>query len=64
MNEKNFFLLSEEIKSFIKPMGSCYASDKITVDGIKVKYMYRESPMEQGTIICQKELQMCKQPDR
>jgi len=48
MKEKEFLLSSEEIRQLIKPMGSCYASDKITVDGMKVKYMYREQPVFSG----------------
>ncbi len=27
-------------------MGGCYATDKITVDGMKIGYMYREEPDE------------------
>lgn len=29
---------------FVSPMGSCFATDTITVDGMKVGYMYREEP--------------------
>src|SRR6266705_2951717 len=32
------------IKSLIPKMGGCFASDRITVDGMKVGYMYREEP--------------------
>jgi hypothetical protein len=42
--EKTFKLPKEQIKKLIDPMGSCIASDKITVDGMKVGYMYREEP--------------------
>lgn len=33
----------EDIKDLIPPMGYCYASDMITVDGHKVGYMHREA---------------------
>lgn len=42
MPTKNFKLKAEEIIQLITPMGACYATDKITVDGMKVGYMYRE----------------------
>jgi hypothetical protein len=34
----------KEFKTLIEGMGCCYASDRITVDGLKVGYMYREEP--------------------
>lgn len=42
--EKKFRLTDNEIKSLIEPMGGCIASDKITVEGMKIGYMYREEP--------------------
>jgi len=39
-----FKLKPEEIKDLIPPMGYCLVSDKITVDGLKVGFMYREKP--------------------
>ena len=39
-----FMLKPEEIKDLIPPMGYCLASDKITVEGMKVGFMYREKP--------------------
>ena len=39
---KQFHLASNQIKNLIEPMGYCIASDRITVDGGKVGYMYRE----------------------
>ncbi|AYL95562.1 DUF2185 domain-containing protein [Mucilaginibacter celer] len=39
---KNFKLKPEQIKQLITPMGGCLATDKITVDGLGVDYMYRE----------------------
>jgi hypothetical protein len=44
MNEKKFRLSEGQIKALIKPIGSCYATDPITLDGLLVGYMYREDP--------------------
>jgi hypothetical protein len=44
MKEKVFKLPKEQYKELIKPIGSCYATDKITVEGLLVGYMYREEP--------------------
>ncbi|MVN23491.1 DUF2185 domain-containing protein [Mucilaginibacter arboris] len=41
---KNFKLKADEILEIIPKMGSCIATDKITIEGMKVKYMYREEP--------------------
>lgn len=41
---KNFKLKAEEIADLIPPIGACFATDKITVDGMEVGYMYREKP--------------------
>lgn len=35
---------AEEFIDLIPPMGFCCATDKITVDGMNVGYMYREEP--------------------
>ena len=40
--EKDFKI--KDIKELIDKKGYCIASDKITVDGNKVGYMYREEP--------------------
>jgi hypothetical protein len=40
--EKKFKLSKEEFRTLIPAVGSCVASDKITVEGLKVGYMYRE----------------------
>jgi len=42
--EKSFKIPGEEIKQLIPNMGACFATDRITVDGMKVGYMYREEP--------------------
>ena len=41
---KNYRLNAEDIKKLVDLKGSCIVSDKITVDGNKVGYMYRETP--------------------
>jgi hypothetical protein len=41
---KPFKLLAHEIKPLAEGYGSCIASDKITVDGLPVRFMYREEP--------------------
>ena len=44
MKEKSFKLSKDQIKKLIESIGACYASDHITVDGLLVGYMYRETP--------------------
>lgn len=44
---KNFKIKAEEIIDLVPTMGSCFATDIITVDGMEVGYMYREKPEEQ-----------------
>jgi hypothetical protein len=41
---KNFKIKGEDIKQLIKSIGGCYATDKITVEGEFVAFMYREKP--------------------
>ena len=41
---KAFKIRGDQIRQVIPPMGSCYASERITVDGAPVGYMYREQP--------------------
>ena len=41
---KEYKLKKEQIKRLIDHNGSCIASDRITVDGEKIGYMYRENP--------------------
>lgn len=40
--KKNFKI--KDIKQLIEPMGGCIATDRITVDGLTVGYMYRGEP--------------------
>ena len=44
--EKKYLLKPEDFKQLISPIGSCYASDQILVDGKKVGYMIREEPSD------------------
>lgn len=41
---KRFRLSADEIVPVVLGRGSCYASDRITVDGCPVGYAYREQP--------------------
>lgn len=41
---KNFKLKSEDIKPLKTGMGGCIATDRITVDGYPVNFMYRGQP--------------------
>ena len=42
--DKPFKIPREEIKELIPNIGACYATDRITLDGMKVGYMYRDQP--------------------
>jgi hypothetical protein len=42
--QKQFRLSAAQIKPLVTGKGSCYASDRITVDGCPVGFMYREPP--------------------
>jgi hypothetical protein len=44
MIEKKFKLAAAEIKPLATGHGACFATDRITVDGRKVGFMYREAP--------------------
>ncbi len=46
MSNTNFKIPTEDIKDLIQPMGFCLVSNKITVDGMKVGFMYREKMFE------------------
>ena len=39
---KNYRLQADDFKQLVAPMGSCIATDKITVDGLPVQFMYRQ----------------------
>jgi hypothetical protein len=41
-NDKKFKLKESDIKELVPRMGYCMATDKITVEGLCVGYMYRE----------------------
>lgn len=42
--DKNYRLRPDQIRRFIQGFGGCIASDRITVDGLKVGFMRREEP--------------------
>ena len=39
---KRFAIPGEQIKPLVAPMGGCFITDRVTVDGLKIGYMYRE----------------------
>lgn len=41
---KKYFLEEKDLESIIEGKGACIATDRITVDGEKVRFMYREEP--------------------
>ncbi len=43
-SDKKFKISGDKIVDLIGNFGACFASDKITVDGLPVGYMYRETP--------------------
>ena len=45
---KEYKLKSEEIIKLIELKGSCIASDKVTIDGLQIGYMYRENPSNES----------------
>ncbi|HEY0665867.1 MAG TPA: DUF2185 domain-containing protein [Gallionella sp.] len=42
--KKQFKILAEVIRPLAPDMGACIATDKITVEGYPVRFMYREEP--------------------
>jgi hypothetical protein len=43
--KKKFFLSSEKMKQLVPDdLGGCFITDRVTVDGLKIGYMYREVP--------------------
>jgi hypothetical protein len=42
--DKTFKIPDDKIRPLTKKMGACIASDMITVEGMKVGFMYREPP--------------------
>ena len=44
MREKLYKLRPDEFRPLAPDRGGCYATDHITVDGLKVGYFYREQP--------------------
>jgi len=46
MTTKNFKIKAGEFVDLVPQIGGCFPTDKITIDGMKVGYMYREDPCE------------------
>lgn len=44
MGKKQFALRADQIKPLVRNRGGCIATDMITVQGLKVGYMYRDDP--------------------
>jgi hypothetical protein len=42
--EKRFYIPKEQVKRLLPPMGGCFITDRVMVDGLKIGYMYREQP--------------------
>ncbi|UJF33773.1 DUF2185 domain-containing protein [Paenibacillus hexagrammi] len=47
-NKKKYFLSSNQILRLIDSQEGCIATDRITVDGCKVRFMYKEEPHQNG----------------
>ncbi len=41
---KKYYLEEKDIDPLVEGKGACIATDRITVDGEKVRFMYREEP--------------------
>jgi hypothetical protein len=41
---KRFAIPREQFKQLVPPMGGCFITDRVTVDGRKIGYMYRQQP--------------------
>ncbi len=41
---RQFKLTKDEVRPLVNGYGSCIASDQVTVDGLPVRFMYREAP--------------------
>lgn len=44
--QKQFKLKPDQIRTLVTGYGACLATDRITVDGERVGYMYREAPRD------------------
>jgi hypothetical protein len=44
MAPKAFKLHASDIKTLREGLGACFATDRITVEGLPVRFMYREPP--------------------
>lgn len=48
MSNYKFRIKPEDIRELVPSMGFCIVSDKITVEGLPVGYMYREEPQDEN----------------
>lgn len=48
MDNKKFKIISDGIKELVPPMGGCYATDSITVEGNKITVMIRDKQTYEG----------------
>ena len=45
---KEYKLKKEELIKLVELKGGCIVSDKITIDGLQIGYMYRENPSNES----------------
>ena len=45
---KEYKLKKEDLIKLVELKGGCIASDKITIDGLQIGYMYRENPSNES----------------
>ena len=45
---KSYKIKAEDFKQLVASMGYCVATDKITVDGLPVQFMYRQEPSNES----------------
>ena len=48
MSGKTYILGADEIEPVATGLGACVATDRITVEGLPVRFMYREEPDFEG----------------
>lgn len=46
--KKNFYIPGDKINKLINSEEGCIATDRITIEGCKVGFMYREEPYQNG----------------
>lgn len=48
MSEKEFVIDPEEVRAIATGFGACVVTDRVTVEGLPVRFMYREEPGFEG----------------